>query len=253
MKGRVVYHNITCDPGTVNWISSTIFCWWSTTYSDGSPRAVSLPSFFRKISVVDNQQLTCVFISKDFCISSRKQLCINMNDLTKDQQRAKRWRQHNPQWIKNYREKNKERIKKRSREYYLKNKEKVNAVRKVWYLANKTRIIQKLRDRKATWSGRISEWKKGAKCRKISWELTTDFIQSLPLVCHYTGEPLVMEVGHPNTISIDRLDSNKPYSADNVVLCGAIVNQMKSYFDKNVFIERCRKITKYHEQSNHQH
>jgi len=163
------------------------------------------------------------------------------------QEYQKTWRKNNKQWVAAYRKRNKEKIKKQSRDCYLRNKEHNDAIRKKWYLKNKTRIIQKLRDKKTTLSGRIYHWKQRAKRRGIKWLLKEDDIRVLPLICHYTEEPLVTEVGHPNTISIDRIDSSKAYSPDNVVLCCSMVNQMKSTFSKAEFIETCKKIARHHE------
>jgi hypothetical protein len=157
----------------------------------------------------------------------------------------KAWRESNQQWLKDYRERNREKIKKQSRDRYLRNKKHNDAVRKKWYLENKSRIIKKLRHKKETLSGRICEWKKGAKRRGIEWLLTEEDIKSLPLVCHYTGTSLVMEVGHSNTISIDRVDSAKPYSLENVVMCCSMINIMKSTFDRTEFIKTCKQIATY--------
>jgi hypothetical protein len=44
-------------------------------------------------------------------------------------------------------------------------------------------------------------------------------------------------------ISVDRIDSNKDYSIDNIQLVCAAINIMKSSIDSNKFIDICKKIT----------
>ena len=48
-----------------------------------------------------------------------------------------------------------------------------------------------------------------------------------------------------NTLSIDRLDSSKGYTKDNVVLVTAIVNSMKNDLSENEFIKIIKKIFLY--------
>lgn len=163
-----------------------------------------------------------------------------MNEQIKEYQ--KEWRQHNQKWFKNYREINKEKIKKQSRERYLKNKEHDDTIRKKWYLKNKSRIIAKLRAKKETLEGKIYEWKCGAKRRHIKWNLTLEEIKSLPMICHYTGLPLTLKIGNPNTMSIDRIDSSKPYEFSNITPCCSMINNMKSYYNKTEFIEMCKRV-----------
>lgn len=127
--------------------------------------------------------------------------------------------------------------------YRQKHKEEFRLRQQKWYAKNRTNEIQRLKSYRSTWEGKIHQWKQGAKRRKIDWQLTNTFIRNLPMFCHYTGETLTLEVGLPNTVSIDRLDSNKPYEKTNVVLCTTIVNSMKMDLPKNVFVETCRKIT----------
>lgn len=158
------------------------------------------------------------------------------------------WRKNNRQWILDYREKNKEKIRKQSRERYLRNKEHNDVIRKKWYEKNKVRIIIKLRHKKETLSGKTYQWKMGAKRRGIAWTLTPEFISSLPLVCHYTGLPLVLEVGHINTLSLDRVDSSKPYEPNNVVPCCSMINDMKYDYTTEEFIEMCRRVVSHQPQ-----
>ena len=118
-------------------------------------------------------------------------------------------------------------------------------VSNAWYQKNKQRIIRKNRSKKQSIDGKIYCWKLGAKRRNIEWNVTKEFIKSLPLICHYTGQTLTLDVGFPNTLSIDRVDSSKPYCDNNIVPCGSMVNRMKSTFNKNEFLSMCKSVAEY--------
>lgn len=174
-----------------------------------------------------------------------------MNQKTREYQIE--WRRNNRQWVKEYRRRNREKIKTQSRERYLRNKEHNDTIRKKWYLENRPRIIAKLKAKKETLEGKIYQWKMGAKRRNIDWELTLEQVKLLPMVCHYTGLPLTMEVGHINTMSIDRLDSSKPYTLSNVAPCCSMVNDMKRDFNKADFVEMCKRVAIHNEQLANKH
>ncbi len=46
--------------------------------------------------------------------------------------------------------------------------------------------------------------------------------------CFYSGLPFVIENRHPMSPSIDRIDSLKGYTIDNIVICSYALNKMKS-------------------------
>ena len=63
--------------------------------------------------------------------------------------------------------------------------------------------------------------------------------------CFYTGEPINFKIGsmkkrNRNAISIDRIDSNKGYTLDNIVICSFGFNTDK----KGILIQDCRIIIK---------
>jgi rubredoxin len=93
-----------------------------------------------------------------------------------------------------------------------------------------------------TIEGRIRSWKAAAKQRGFAWEIDIYFLKSLPMTCHYSGVDLTMERKLPNTFSIDRIDSSKGYTKDNVVPCAYIVNIMKNHFEADEFIKYCKLI-----------
>lgn len=58
--------------------------------------------------------------------------------------------------------------------------------------------------------------------------------------CHYTGLELSPFPSDPNTVSIDRVDSARGYTLDNVVLCLWDVNRMKQDMPIDRLLELCR-------------
>lgn len=60
--------------------------------------------------------------------------------------------------------------------------------------------------------------------------------------CFYTEMELTPKPSVPNTISIDRVDSNQGYTKDNVVLCVWDVNRMKQDLPVNRFVDLCATI-----------
>lgn len=62
-------------------------------------------------------------------------------------------------------------------------------------------------------------------------------------LCFYTGRILTYaEAGCPYSVSIDRIDSSKPYTKDNIVICGADINYMKGDSPSEFFIQQCREV-----------
>jgi hypothetical protein len=55
-------------------------------------------------------------------------------------------------------------------------------------------------------------------------------------ICIYSGRTLVWERNHPDKASIDRIDSSKGYTPDNIQLVTHLVNQAKSNLDHDEFI-----------------
>lgn len=132
--------------------------------------------------------------------------------------------------------------------YRQKHKERYRAQVKKSYEKNRTTNIRRTAIYRSTWRGKINEWKFGARRRKIAWELTDSFLMSLPLICHYTGESLTLDIGQLNTVSLDRVNSDLPYIESNVVFCCTIVNSMKMRLPKDIFIKTCIKIASYNQE-----
>ena len=54
--------------------------------------------------------------------------------------------------------------------------------------------------------------------------------------CYYTGSKLSLSIGKIDSLSIDRINSDKGYTADNIVLCRKDVNLMKLSMTQNQFV-----------------
>lgn len=92
-----------------------------------------------------------------------------------------------------------------------------------------------------------SRSKARAKLCGIPFTLTRDDISDLtiPITCPVLGIPLRQERGRQtdNSISIDRIDSTKGYTPDNVVIVSWKVNRLKS----NASLDEMRKMVTFYE------
>ena len=115
---------------------------------------------------------------------------------------------------------------------------KCNSYRK----QNLTRYREIRKKYRQTLKGRFDKWRSGAKHRGITFKLTLKDIQEIPMICYYTGETLAFKPNEWNTASLDRIDSTKGYTKENVVLCCSDINFMKQKMTYEQFIRTCRKI-----------
>ncbi len=93
---------------------------------------------------------------------------------------------------------------------------------------------------------RILAAKHRAIRKKIPFDIDEEFINELLIKqnfkCKYSNLELELEFGNddnrvsPNTISIDRVNSDLGYVKNNVVLVSAIVNTMKNEFSEEEFL-----------------
>ena len=90
--------------------------------------------------------------------------------------------------------------------------------------------------------------KNSAKARGISFSLTlTDLHDlSIPITCPVLGIPLRKERGQPtdNSISVDRIDSSKGYTKDNIIVVSMKANRLKS----NATLSEMKKLVEFYEQ-----
>ena len=68
-------------------------------------------------------------------------------------------------------------------------------------------------------------------------------------ICFYTGNKMDVKnlpwKSNGSSISIDRVDSNKGYTVENIVLCENFVNRMKGNLSQKEFFGLCETITKF--------
>lgn len=127
--------------------------------------------------------------------------------------------------------------------------EKRKQYEKEWYEKNKPRLFKlRKKSRKIynrTMRSKFLLWRFRAKSKNLDFDLTLEYLESLPLICHYTGRDLTLERNHFNTVSLDRVDSSRGYTKDNVVLCCHMVNIAKNDLDLNEFLDMCYDVSKH--------
>ena len=88
---------------------------------------------------------------------------------------------------------------------------------------------------------------KGAKIRK-DFDISIDvhFLEQMWKnqngLCVYTKLPLTIKANQFNTISIDRIDSSKNYTKENIQFVCRAVNEMKMHRDEGLFIHLCHLV-----------
>jgi hypothetical protein len=112
------------------------------------------------------------------------------------------------------------------------------------YSDNKILFRKRKHDYYKTLGCRFNIWRKTAKRKNNSFELTLEDIESWEQKCFYTGIELTFEPHKFNSISLDRRDNSKGYSKDNAVFCCNYINKMKSDLPYDSFIFLCKSVSK---------
>lgn len=141
--------------------------------------------------------------------------------------------------------------------YYQRNKIIANSYSKMYYANNLEKISElgKIRYHKKVKTDYIgimlSGCRSNARKRNREFNISKEFILNLlekqENRCYYSGDELTVEPKLYNTLSIDRVDSSKGYTEDNVVLCCQKVNVVKNNLSDIEFINLCKKIARYKE------
>jgi len=144
----------------------------------------------------------------------------------------KTYREKHPDRIKesaeNFRLKNKEKEKIRSRKKYLKYKKENPEIFKKWYRNYKDKP-------KAKYKG----YKNNARIRGIEFKITLDeFYEFWQRPCSYCGAKIEF-------IGIDRIDNTKGYIKGNLKSCCEWCNKMKMNHGEKEFLNQCKKIVDY--------
>lgn len=103
-------------------------------------------------------------------------------------------------------------------------------------------------------NGRYVAYRTRAKRGGLVFELTlAEFAGLVQQDCHYCDAPPAMlprsrpaVAGDPLVNGVDRVDSARGYTSDNVVACCAICNRMKLDLAESVFLEQVRRIAAKH-------
>jgi hypothetical protein len=80
-----------------------------------------------------------------------------------------------------------------------------------------------------------------ARYRGIEFDISLETLENIFTKqngkCFYSGHTLEFEPGTRNKLTLDRIDSSKGYTHDNVVLCSYVVNIMKGSMSVNEFAD----------------
>lgn len=89
----------------------------------------------------------------------------------------------------------------------------------------------------------FNKFKKSAESRKIAWEVSLDeMFSTFDGFCTLSG--WVISISYlEQTASLDRIDSSKAYTADNIQWVHAMVNMCKNKYDQDTFIRMCQAIS----------
>lgn len=136
------------------------------------------------------------------------------------------------------------------RMWRLINPEKAKEQNRIWTNNNKDKISDKNKKRytNLTLDQKFAQLVKTASDRKrikcfITVEHLHDVWQRQEGLCAYTKLPLSSEAHQLNTVSLDRIDSDKDYTANNIQLVCVPVNRMKLDYSEDQFIHLCKLVS----------
>ena len=135
------------------------------------------------------------------------------------------------QRLRNWREANPNKAKEQDKRTYCNNKEKIK-------IKNKRRYTNLSLDEKFNQLVNTASKRKNIKCF-VTVEHLHDVWQKQKGLCAYIKLPLTSEAHKFNTVSLDRIDSNKDYTIDNIQLVCVPINRMKLDYSEEQFINLC--------------
>jgi hypothetical protein len=93
------------------------------------------------------------------------------------------------------------------------------------------------------WEKRLSSIRQGASKRGVSCDITIQHLKDQYAkqkgLCFYTGEPM-------KVCSVDRVDSDRGYQPDNIVMCERYVNVFRGDIPVTDFLKLCHRISRAH-------
>lgn len=88
----------------------------------------------------------------------------------------------------------------------------------------------------------FNKYSKSAAKRNIAWNLTPDELQTVFTgKCALTGWEISMAHGN-QTASLDRIDSTKPYTLENIQWVHTMVNMSKNKYPQDRFVQMCKAV-----------
>lgn len=132
---------------------------------------------------------------------------------------------------------------------YAESTDEIREKNRAYYQANKDRIGKNNSDRvNKNWSSRMSRLLSNSKGRAATQgfdhDIDFDFLvakwQQQCGKCYYSGETLTLS--GEMRVSLDRQDSSRGYTKDNVNLVCLTINYMKRDTPHEVFVRLCKKI-----------
>lgn len=98
--------------------------------------------------------------------------------------------------------------------------------------------------------GRWNSFKNNARSRNLTFDVTPEFAWNLYLKqdkkCALTGKPIdFKKIDRKHNISLDRIDSDKEYSEDNVQWTTVPINRFKNKYNQAEFIDMCKSVADY--------
>jgi hypothetical protein len=136
-----------------------------------------------------------------------------------------------------WRKANPESAKEQDRRYRARNKDKIK-------LKNQKRYLEIALEERLQLMLNTALKRKNVKCFisvndiKVIWQKQNGR-------CAYTDLPLVATAHQIETVSLDRIDSSKDYTADNIQLVCTPINRMKSDMTEEQFIKLCQLVTQH--------
>jgi len=126
----------------------------------------------------------------------------------------------------------------RSKDWQSNNPDKVKKQRKQYRIKNREKLITNKKIYDQTLKGRFLHYKSSAKQRGHEFSLSLeDFSKFWQKNCTYCNQIIL-------TVGLDRVNSQKGYTLDNVVSCCRNCNIAKNDRSVSEFINHCREVVK---------
>jgi hypothetical protein len=206
----------------------------------GEEKPATLEYFHRKTKTKDGLQYSCKQCNKAYNEANKEHIKEYYKEYYKEYGKA--YYEANKESIKEYKkaynEANKEHKKEYSKAYNEANKEHKKEYSKAYYEANKESLKEYSKAHNRTPKGKYTKIKRGAKVREINFAVPFQIYESKLWgePCHYCGVDI-------EVTGLDRKDSNKGYTPDNVVPCCYDCNRKKSTKPYEQFLEEIKKNT----------